>query len=710
MLVWYSADRDPLRVARLRGPRRGPRHARRPRQDRRRRLRPDPPRHVRRRPPGVGLRGEPLRRPVRRRAGRGHGATSGERLRRRSRCAARAPTSAPTSSSSRRGALTDYGYEVEIRIPFKSLRYQPGAVQTWGSTSSAGCSARARRTVGAGPARGRLVPRAVRHLVGLTDLRRGLVLDLNPVASPRRPTGAPDGQSGWHYDGRPPRARRQRALGHHQQPDAQRHGQSRLLAGRVRRGPVPVRSAAGAVLPREAAVLPRRHRAVHHAEQADLHPAHRRSRWPRASSRARAAGTNIALLSAVDDPAVSADRPAITRCSTCCACSATSARVAGSAWSTPIAIVGSDFNRVGGLDARLLFGELYSVKLQLAGSHTRTTGRHDHGAALVRPRRAKRPDVRLPCTGQRQRPRLSRPERLLPAAGIVARQLRPAGDPVRSRRAASSKALRATSTSTVFYRYGQFATTAGMQEEKIHLNTNVRLRGGWTAGASLLVEQFGYPSEVYVDYRIELPRADGTGADTVPFVGQPQIPNRDYVLQVETRNSPSSRATRSSSGATTRTSSSGPSADLLLFNAGLDWRPSDQLRFSGTYQLQRVGRRPDGSTVNIQHIPRLKVEYRSPARSFSGSSASTPASARTTSATTPAPRPRSSSSIPRSTTSSARRRSPTNRFAGTYCSPTSRIPAPYSSPATAVPCATRSTPTIRCAPVSTGRTTDSSSR
>ena len=51
------------------------------------------------------------------------------------------------------------------------------------------------------------------------------------------------------------------------------------------------------------------------------------------------------------------------------------------------------------------------------------------------------------------------------------------------------------------------------------------------------------------------------------------------------------------------------SAELTLFNAGLDWRPTDQLRLNGTYQLQRVGRRTDGSTVNIQHIPRLKIEY-----------------------------------------------------------------------------------------------------
>ncbi|MGH7534848.1 MAG: carbohydrate binding family 9 domain-containing protein, partial [Gemmatimonadales bacterium] len=31
-----------------------------------------------------------------------------------------------------KGRLTDYGYEVEIRVPFKSLRYQSAAEQRWG--------------------------------------------------------------------------------------------------------------------------------------------------------------------------------------------------------------------------------------------------------------------------------------------------------------------------------------------------------------------------------------------------------------------------------------------------------------------------------------------------------------------------------------------------------------------------------------------------
>ena len=159
------------------------------------------------------------------------------------------------------------------------------------------------------------------------------------------------------------------------------------------------------------------------------------------------------------------------------------------------------------------------------------------------------------------------------------------------------------------YRYDQFATGAGMQEEKMHLNANVRLRGGWTAGASVLIEAFGYPSEVYGDYRIELPRAGGTGVDTVPFVGRPRIPNRDYVLQVETPEFSQFSGNLFLLWGHDENFYEWASADLALINAGLDWRPTDKVRLNGSYQLQRVGRRTDGSTVNIQHLPRLKLEY-----------------------------------------------------------------------------------------------------
>ena len=160
--------------------------------------------------------------------------------------------------------------------------------------------------LGAGQAGERLVPRASRATWSDSPISGAGWCSSSTRRSPRRPP-ARRGADGWDYYGRRPRARRQRALGRHQQPQLQRHRQPRLLAGRVRRRPVPVRSAQRAVLLREAAVLPRRHRAVHHAQPADLHPAHRAAGGGGRSSPARASAPTSRLLSAVDDPA---SRPA----------------------------------------------------------------------------------------------------------------------------------------------------------------------------------------------------------------------------------------------------------------------------------------------------------------------------------------------------------------------------------------------------------------
>jgi hypothetical protein len=251
---------------------------------------------------------------------------------------------------------------------------------------------------------------------------------------------------------------------------------------------------------------------------------------------------------------------------------------------------------------------MYSLQLQLAGSHTRAAGVTTTAplwyARFVRNGRtfgfraqlnASDPDFRAQ-SGFFSRPGLSHAN-LDPRVTLYGK----------------AGALIESVTGDVnvdgLYRYDQYFTSAGMQEEKVHVNTNVRLRGGWTAGASVLIEQFGYPAEVYQGYRIELPRADGSGVDTVPFVGRPAIPNRDYVLQVETPEFAQFSGNAFFLWGHDENFLEWASAQLTLFNAGVDWRPADQVRLNATYQLQRIGRRTDGSTVNIQHIPRLKIEY-----------------------------------------------------------------------------------------------------
>ena len=503
-----------------------------------------------------------------------------------------------------KGRLTDYGYEIEVRIPFKSLRFQPAQEQRWGIniTRQVQHSGAEDSWAPAKRASSSFLGQSV-HLVGLTELRRGLVLEFNPSVTSR--TTGTSGATGWDYSGGNPE------LG-----GSVRWGVTNNLNLNATANPdfSQVESDEGQFQfdPRNELFFSEKRPFFLDGIEQFTTPNSliytRRIVQPVAAAKltGKGFGTEIALLSAVDDPAVSPtgnDHPIYNLLRL--------QRDLGAQSRLGVVytdrIVGSNYNRVAGVDGRLLFGQANTLQLQLAGSRTRSGGvtttaplwfarfvRNGRTFGFRAQANASDPDFRAQ-SGFFSRPGLSHAN-LDPRVTLYGK----AGSFVES--------VTGDVNFDGLYRYDQFFTSAGMQEEKIHVNTNVRLRGGWTAGASVLMEQFGYPAEVYEDYRIELPRAGG-GADTVAFVGRPAIPNRDYVLQIETPEFSQFSANAFILWGNDENFLEWASGDIQLFNAGVDWRPTDQLRFNGTYQLQRVGRRSDGSTVNVQHIPRLKVEY-----------------------------------------------------------------------------------------------------
>jgi hypothetical protein len=504
-----------------------------------------------------------------------------------------------------KGRLTEYGYEVEVRIPFKSLRFQPAQEQRWGInvTRQVQHSGAEDSWAPARRASASFLGQSG-HLVGLTELRRGLVLEFNPSLTSR--TTGERAPGGWEYSGGRPE------LG-----GSVRWGVTNNLNLNATANPdfSQVESDEGQFQfdPRNELFFSEKRPFFLDGIEQFTTPNSliytRRIVQPVAAAKltGKGFGTEIALLSAVDDAAVSPtgeDHPVYNLLRM--------QRDLGAQSRFGVVytdrIVGSNYNRVGGIDGRLLFGQANSLLLQLAGSRTRTAGvtttaplwfarfnRNGRTFGFRAQVNASDPDFRAQ-SGFFSRPGYSHAN-LDPRVTLYGK----AGSFVES--------VTGDVNLDGLYRYDQLFTSAGMQEEKVHVNTNVRLRGGWTAGASVLIEQFGYPAEVYQGYRIELPRADGTGVDTVPFVGRPAIPNRDYVLQFETPEFAQFSGNAFILWGNDENFLEWASGPITLFNAGLDWRPSDQLRLNGTYQYQRVGRRPDGSTVNVQHIPRLKIEY-----------------------------------------------------------------------------------------------------
>ena len=101
-----------------------------------------------------------------------------------------------------KGRVADEGYEVEIRIPFSSLRYQTKTVQDWGiqiqrNVQHSGYQdtwTQARKAAASFIDQEGL-------LVGLTGMHHGQVVQLNPEVT-NTIKGAPSGE-GWSYDAEP---------------------------------------------------------------------------------------------------------------------------------------------------------------------------------------------------------------------------------------------------------------------------------------------------------------------------------------------------------------------------------------------------------------------------------------------------------------------------------------------------------------------------
>ena len=508
-----------------------------------------------------------------------------------------------------KGRVLPGRYEVEIRIPFKSIRYQSAAVQRWGLNV-------VRRVQHSGyedswaPARraGASFLAQSGALVGLTDLRRGLVLDAIPTVTQRtggeaRVTGAGLRQ-GWRYDGERPE------LG-----GSVRWGitNNLTLNGTANPDFSQVEADAGQVQfdPRQALFFAERRPFFLDGIEQFTTPSQlvytRRIVQPVAAAKVagKVRGTDVAFLSAVDDPAASArgTNPVfnILRVQ----------RDIGGQSRLGVAytdkVDGADYNRVGSVDGRFVLRRIYNAQFQLAGS--RTAGR---AGTLDGPlwrarvgRTGRRLNVNYSISGID--PDFRTQSGFISRAGVVNASI---DHRVTFFGAPGSLVESFTVGPQLLgtWQYRNFTRRGDVQDKKLHLNSNAQLRGGWQVGASVLTETFGYDPQLYAGYAVERTLAGGV-VDTVPFTGTPRIPNLDYVFSLGTPQWKRFSASSLFVWGRDENFFEWASADILFAEVNADVRPSEKLRVNARYVHQSYDRRTDGSTVNVRRIPRLKAEY-----------------------------------------------------------------------------------------------------
>lgn len=523
------------------------------------------------------------------RGGGGFGGLAGGRV---------APDLSPDFLFDSKGKVTAFGYQIEVRIPFRSLRYQSAKTQNWGLHV-------VRRIQSAGhedswsPAQrssASFLDQAG-TLVGLTGLSRGLVMDVSPVLTARVDGSRSD--DGWTYAGH--------------RPDA---------GGNVRWGVTPNLTVNATVNPdfshieadaTQFQIDPRS--TLFFAEKRPFFldgieffstPGNlvysRRIVDPLAAVKltGKMAGTSVAMLSAVDAEAQSLsgeNHPVfnIVRVQ----------RDFGSASRTGFLYTdrldGANANHVVAADSHLVWRKIYSLDLQAAISRT-STGISDSAGTLWQAalRRTGRTfSLRYSLSGNDRDFRA--------AAGFIGRQNVVLGNLTHQLAAYGKKgALLERWTGDVqlhgTWNYRSFVAGEQALERKLHVNNNFFLRGGWHSGFSVLIERYRYDPAPYTNYAV----LDG---DVLrPFAGH-TLPNLDYVAALNTPRVKGVSASIFYIWGKDENFFEWSSANIQYATLGLQWRPSERLRADLNYNLQSFARRTDGSYVGIRRVPRLKLEY-----------------------------------------------------------------------------------------------------
>lgn len=498
-----------------------------------------------------------------------------------------------------RGRLVDGGYEVELRIPFKSLRYQEAAVQDWGLHIL--------RRVQHSGFQDSWAP-AVRAsanflaqsgtLTGLRDMRRGLVLEMTPTITSRL-DGSRAVPGSWTYDG---------AV---EAGGDVRWGirQNLTLNGTVNPDFSQVEADVGQVTLNERFALFYPEKRPFFLDGIELFDTPSQLIYTRriaapvvgAKFAGKIGGTNIAALTALDDDAYSltgTDTPVF---------GAMRLRRDLGPSSTAGAVLttreeGGRFSRLGGADLRIYHSRLYYVELQAVHSWAGTgTGDTRRGSLLsaVWDRTGR-------SWGFHYEAKAIGPD-FEAATGFVNR----------------TGTLNATSYNRLSYYGGPGALiqTAGTFisvsriwdydspgdgaiEGSEGLSPSATLRGGWQVGGGLTRSFFSYNPDVYTGYTVM------NGTNELPFeVPGPERDQWTGSLRLTTPTFRSFTATASMSWGDVPLFREAAPGRSFRAEAAVDLRPTQGLRTALQVTRLVLDRSTDDSRYSAETIPRIKAEY-----------------------------------------------------------------------------------------------------
>ena len=146
------------------------------------------------------------------------------------------------------------------------------------------------------------------------------------------------------------------------------------------------------------------------------------------------------------------------------------------------------------------------------------------------------------------------------------------------------------------FRYDDFLHARSLLEDGASAQMQLTLRGGWSVGMTPKLGSYAFDPADYANYGGGFTPSDRIAVGTTTFsIATPQFQKLNASVSTNVGNDvdflETSRVRR------------------LDWNASLDLRPSDRLRVSTTYQTTSFTRRSDGERSAFARIPRLRLEY-----------------------------------------------------------------------------------------------------
>lgn len=509
-----------------------------------------------------------------------------------------------------KGRLIEGGYEVEVRIPFSSLRYPISAVQDWGLQIDRRVQHNAYEETWTPAVRASASFIAQEGwLRGMTGMRHGQVAELNPeLTNTVSGTSKPGSAADWRYTSRP-------QLGGNVRWTL---GSDFVLNGTIKPDFSQVEADAAQIAADQRFALFYPEKRPFFVEGSDQFNVPntlvytRRIVQPGEAVKltGKVGRTNIAVLSALDDRAtsVTGNRPLVdvVRINQ----SILGQSTAGLLYSDRV--TSARANRVFGGDTRIVFGRLYFFQAQAVGSMTRdTTGAPTRSAPMweaVVDRTGRGYGFHYSLLGVDSAFRAD--NGFVQRTGIVV-------PGIHNRFTLYGKPGQVFERFNTFihlsgvWRYRDFFATKSLLEDQFLIQNSLTLRGGWQVNMNPALSSYAFDPANYSRFYVNLPAALCAGCP--PIYAPITLPGRTPALT-------------SSVGVTTpqfpRFDASistvfGNDVDFIDasrirrrdLNASLNLRPTDRLRVNATFVSSSYTRRATGDESFSTRIPRLRVEY-----------------------------------------------------------------------------------------------------